>query len=73
MFAPPAKPFGHFIDECRECSDERYRPKTTVPKIDPVEMKAEDRRDGLRKSLLAKGWTPSRVSEQLKQLEDVEF
>jgi hypothetical protein len=71
---PPARTFGRFIDECRECSDSIYRNpdvKVEAREQDPS-SKAERYRRAMKRSLTEKGWSPSRIAEFIQNVKDVE-
>jgi hypothetical protein len=61
---PPAKPFGKYIDQCRECST----PKVVVPK--PVDPKSEERRRKFAQQLKKRGLAPSKIADFMEKLDD---
>jgi len=72
--SPPAKTFGRFINECRECSDSLYRGAASTddeerPDVNP---KTARYRAALKRSLVEKGWAPSRIAEFLQSVENLE-
>ena len=59
--SPPAKTFGRFIDECRECSDSLYRGPASTDDGEKRDAnpKTARYRLALKRSLTEKGWPPS--------------
>ena len=71
--SPPAKTFGRFINECRECSDSLYRgPAADGTEESDVNPKTARYRAAMKRSLVEKGWAPSRIAEFLQNVENLE-
>jgi hypothetical protein len=70
---PPAKPFGHFVDECRECSDSLYRPVVVPaePSAETETTKARGYRNALERSFRERGWTPSRIAQRMREIQEI--
>ena len=69
----PEKTFGRFINECRECSDSLYRgPDSADKEIPDVKPKTARYRAAIKRSLVEKGWAPSRIAEFLQNVQNLE-